>query len=150
MQTPWHVLFDAGYAIRVPAIDARQGFVSKGSASRRPNLPALNVILVSIAARGTTLMANAGNHRAGPEHRRKARQQIHYRASILLEDDPAPRSCAIADISESGAKVTLDSAEELPEQFILLLTSTGSARRLCQVVWRTGATVGVKFVRDID
>jgi hypothetical protein len=97
-----------------------------------------------------TLMANAGNHRAGSEHRRKARQQMHYRASILLEGDPAPRSCAIADISESGAKVTLDSAEELPDQFILLLTSTGSARRLCEVVWRNGTTVGLKFVSNAD
>ena len=75
-------------------------------------------------------MANAGNHRAGSEHRRKARQQMHYRASILLEGDPAPRSCAIADISESGAKVTLDSAEELPEQFILC-SPRPAARGVC-------------------
>ena len=91
-----------------------------------------------------------GNYRSGAELRQKARQQFHYRASILVDNDPTPRSCAIADISESGAKVSLDTAAELPEQFVLLLTSTGSARRLCNVVWRTGTTVGVKFIRGDD
>jgi hypothetical protein len=95
-------------------------------------------------------MATIGNYRAGAEHRRKPRQQFHYRASIIIANDPAPRSCSIADISETGAKVTLDAAGELPEQFTLLLTPTGSARRLCRIVWHTGLTIGVKFIRGAD
>ena len=95
-------------------------------------------------------MAIAGNNRSGAEHRRKARQQFHYRASIFLEDDPVPRSCAIADISESGAKVTLDSRGRAAGAVHSFAHPTGSARRLCRVVWRTGMTIGVKFVRDAD
>jgi hypothetical protein len=94
-------------------------------------------------------MVIIGNYRAGRELRKKRRQPFHYRASIFLENDPVPRPCSIADISESGAKVTFEGADELPERFILLLTRSGSTRRLCRMVWRDGSTVGVEFVRNV-
>jgi hypothetical protein len=92
-------------------------------------------------------MGGSGHYRVGPELRKKARKQFHYRASILVEGDLKPRPCSIADISESGAKVTIDAGEELPERFVLLLTPNGSTRRLCRVVWHADSTFGVKFVR---
>ena len=54
-------------------------------------------------------------------------------------------SCAIADISESGARLALEHDGELPDTFVLLLTASGGPRRHCRVVWRDGLTVGVKF-----
>ena len=86
----------------------------------------------------------------GTDHRKTPRQQFHYRASILLKDDPAPRTCSLADISATGAKVTLDTFEQLPEQFVLLLTPSGSARRLCRVVWQTELVAGVRFANAED
>ena len=63
---------------------------------------------------------------------------------MTSETGPA-RHCAIADISETGARLVLEIDEELPQRFMLLLSSSGAARRICRVVWRDGMTVGVSF-----
>ena len=67
---------------------------------------------------------------ARSELRRKPRRQFHYHASILVEGDK-PFVCAIADISETGARIQLEDERELPDRFILLLTRNGDARRHC-------------------
>jgi hypothetical protein len=90
-------------------------------------------------------MVAAGNVRNHAELRKKRRRQFHYNASILLDGKGTLRPCLISDISESGARIVLDSDCELPECFLLLLTTAGDARRRCRVVWRTGKTVGIEF-----
>jgi len=91
-------------------------------------------------------MVVVGNYRNRAELRRKPRRQFHYDASILLDDKSSPCACALADISETGARIVLESERELPERFILLLSRGGEARRRCRVVWRNGLTVGVEFL----
>jgi hypothetical protein len=88
-------------------------------------------------------MVAAGRTRA--ELRRKPRRQFHYTARILTDQNGPPRKCSISDISQTGAKIALECDEELPDRFVLLLTATGAARRICWVVWRTGTNVGVEF-----
>jgi hypothetical protein len=79
------------------------------------------------------------------ELRTKARRQFHYNARVLLDGNSLPRACAIADISEIGARIMLESECKLPEHFILLLTPSGEARRHCRLVWHDGLAAGVKF-----
>jgi hypothetical protein len=79
------------------------------------------------------------------ELRIKQRRQFHYNASVLLDGSSLPRPCAIADISETGARIMLENECELPERFILLLTPSGEARRHCRLVWRDGLAAGVEF-----
>jgi len=90
-------------------------------------------------------MAAIAGRRAGTELRKKPRRQFHYRARILTSENGTPSACAIADISQSGARIVLAEDEELPQRFLLLLSSQGTARRICRVVWRDGLTVGVEF-----
>jgi PilZ domain len=90
-------------------------------------------------------MVVIGNYRNRAELRKKPRRQFHYDASILLDDKSSPCACAIADISETGARIVLESERKLPERFMLLLSRGGEARRRCRVVWRNGLTVGVEF-----
>ncbi len=90
-------------------------------------------------------MAAAGTSRTRAELRRKPRRQFHYSARILTKKNGSARTCSIADISETGARIVLAKDEELPDRFVLLLSATGEARRICRVVWRTGLTVGVQF-----
>ena len=90
-------------------------------------------------------MVVVGNFRNRAELRRKPRRSFHYNASVLLDGTSPPRPCAIADISETGARIVLESKRELPERFILLLSRGGEARRHCRVVWRNGLAVGVEF-----
>ena len=54
--------------------------------------------------------------------------------------------CVIVDVSEEGARVTPLQGAELPDAFRLQL-DTAYAVGEAQVVWRTGATVGVKLAR---
>jgi hypothetical protein len=90
-------------------------------------------------------MVVVGNYRNRAELRKKARRQFHYDARILADKDTPAIACSIADNSESGARLSLEYAGELPETFMLLLTPKGEARRHCRVIWRDGLTVGVAF-----
>ncbi len=82
---------------------------------------------------------------ARSELRVKSRRQFHYNASVLIDGTSSPRPCAIADISETGARLVLATECELPERFVLLLTRRGEARRLCRLIWRNGLSAGVGF-----
>lgn len=89
-------------------------------------------------------MANAGN-RNRAEQRKKPRREFHYNARIVADKDAPPIACMISDISEGGARIALAREVELPDMLVLLLTESGAARRQCRVIWRDGATIGVKF-----
>src|SRR5258708_39630643 len=90
-------------------------------------------------------MVGAGNSRNRAELRRKPRRNFHYNASVLLDGTSSPQPCAIADISETGARIMLEKECALPERFILLLSRGGEARRHCRLVWRSGLSAGVEF-----
>ena len=77
--------------------------------------------------------------------RKKPRRQFHYNAGVLLDGKSLPQPCAIADISETGARIELATECNLPERFILLLTRKGEARRHCRLIWRNGLSAGVEF-----
>ncbi len=55
----------------------------------------------------------------------------------------------ISNMSGTGAKLTIGDDENLSEEFDLLLSRDGIARRRCRVIWRDGFYAGVKFVPDI-
>ncbi len=90
-------------------------------------------------------MVVVGNFRNRAELRRKPRRQFHYAATVLIDEKGTRCECSIADISESGARIVLEKECNLPDRFVLLLTSSGKARRSCRVVWRNGMTIGVSF-----
>lgn len=52
--------------------------------------------------------------------------------------------CVIADISASGARLTVDDVRLVPDEFVLALST--ELMRKCRVMWRRKTQVGVKFV----
>jgi PilZ domain-containing protein len=90
-------------------------------------------------------MVVIGNYRTHAELRKTPRRQFHYNAQILTDTETSPVACTISDISQAGARLTLERDEKLPDTFALLLTANGGARRQCRVIWREGVTVGVQF-----
>lgn len=90
-------------------------------------------------------MVAAGSDRAQRELRKKPRRLLHYRARILVDRNGKSRPCNIVDISESGARIVLETDETLPKRFLLLLASRGGLRD-CRQVWRDGSTLGVEFL----
>ena len=62
------------------------------------------------------------------------------------------RDCTMEDISETGAKLTVEgSVEGLHlKEFFLLLSSTGLAYRRCELSWVNGDQIGVNFLKTGD
>ncbi|MGX7743110.1 PilZ domain-containing protein [Rhodopseudomonas parapalustris] len=71
------------------------------------------------------------------------------RAQMMAIDGTWRRPCLIEDVSELGAKLTIEgSVEGLNlKEFFLLLSSTGLAYRRCELSWINGDQIGVSFLR---
>ena len=72
-----------------------------------------------------------------------------YDARMMAIDGTWHRACQIQDISETGAKLSVESSiEGLPlKEFFLVLSSTGTAFRRCELAWVNGDKLGVYFKR---
>ena len=69
---------------------------------------------------------------------------MRYSATLVLTGE-VTRSCTLSDISDTGARIDVETAEDLPDQFMLLLSGNGSPRRKCRVIWRQPTQIGVNF-----
>jgi hypothetical protein len=67
---------------------------------------------------------------------------------MMAIDGTWRRDCRMEDVSESGARLTVEgSIEGLHlQEFFLLLSSTGLAYRRCELVWVNGEQIGVNFL----
>ena len=70
-------------------------------------------------------------------------------AQMMGIDGTWRRECTMEDVSESGAKLTINgSVEGLHlKEFFLLLSSTGLAYRRCELAWVNGDQIGVNFLK---
>jgi hypothetical protein len=83
---------------------------------------------------------------------RKSRRVVFergYDAQLMAIDGTWRRPCRLEDISDTGAKLSVESSiDGLPlKEFFLVLSSTGSAFRRCQLAWVNGDNLGVFFLR---
>jgi hypothetical protein len=77
------------------------------------------------------------------QKRTERRMKREFPAQVMLGGF-AKRDCKVVDISESGARIAIRGAIELPLQFNIAFASS---TRPCQLVWRNGTMAGVKFVK---
>ena len=73
---------------------------------------------------------------------------MRYHAILVLAPDVL-RDCSLFDISDTGARIDVEAAEELPDRFTLLLSGNGAPQRTCRVVWRQPNQIGVEFERRL-
>lgn len=75
-----------------------------------------------------------------------------FTAHMMGIDGTWRRSCIMEDVSEIGAKLTVEgSVEGLNlKEFFLLLSSTGLAYRRCELSWVNGDQIGVTFLKQVD
>ena len=83
---------------------------------------------------------------AGAAKKRDVRKSVQQSGWITLDGGFAARQCVVQDMSASGAKITIDDAN-LPDRLRLAFSRDARTGRNCEVVWRRGKSVGVKFVR---
>ena len=80
--------------------------------------------------------------------KRETRKSLQQSGWITMEGGFAARPCVVHNISTSGAKVTIDDdPNALPIKLRLAFSRDASTGRNCEVVWRRGMSIGVKFVR---
>ena len=77
----------------------------------------------------------------------EARKSLYQPGWITLEGGFAARPCVVRDLSSSGAKLTIEDPNTLPAKLRLAFSRDARNGRPCEVVWRRGQTVGIKFVR---
>ena len=58
----------------------------------------------------------------------------------------ADRECTVLDISHTGAKVVVQESQGIPDRFELAFFQSLDKRQKCEVIWRRGKVLGVKFV----
>jgi len=75
--------------------------------------------------------------------RRKQPRLVVNRTTTWRADRGTPRQCLITNISPDGARLFTEDAA-VPEQFDLAIAH--NVTRRCQVVWRLGGEIGVRFL----
>jgi hypothetical protein len=84
---------------------------------------------------------------AGATKKRDARKSLQQPGWITLDGGFAARPCVVQDMSTTGAKITVDDSNVLPGRLRLAFARDARTGRNCEVVWRRGKSLGVKFVR---
>ncbi len=79
--------------------------------------------------------------------KRETRKSLQQSGWITMEGGFAARQCVVRDLSTTGAKVTIDDPNTLPAKLRLAFSRDARTGRKCEVVWRRGKSVGIKFVR---
>ena len=79
--------------------------------------------------------------------KRDSRKLLAQQAWSTLAGGVAARQCLVADISSTGARVTLEEdASQLPGVIRLAFARDARTGRSCQVVWRRGKSAGIRFI----
>ena len=79
--------------------------------------------------------------------KREARKSLRQPGWITLDGGFAARQCVVQDLSSSGAKITVEDASVLTGRLRLAFSRDARTGRSCEVVWRRGKSLGVKFVQ---
>lgn len=87
---------------------------------------------------------------AEPEKPDKHRVAFSREVPVRIQaiDGTWSRSCLMLDVADDGAKLSLaESVESLRlKEFFLILSTTGTAFRRCELVWVNGSEIGVRFL----
>jgi hypothetical protein len=83
------------------------------------------------------------------EKRRNLRRSVTYPAFIDRGDGSPVIECTLCDASQHGALLAVAKPASVPNEFTLVLSSGGAARRRCRVAWRTKDQVGVEFLKEL-
>ena len=77
---------------------------------------------------------------------RSARRRVNKQAWLVFDGEFALRPCTVIDMSDSGARLNIDQSDRLPKRFSLTFSRASRAGLQCEVRWKHGRAVGVKFL----
>jgi|HubBroStandDraft_2_1064218.scaffolds.fasta_scaffold1153573_1 hypothetical protein len=79
------------------------------------------------------------------DRRKRVRRLIDISAKLFTGVDAPIWDCIVMDMSDNGARIALDSLDDIPDRFMLMLGSRSGLAQPCCVVWRAGHQMGVRF-----
>lgn len=82
------------------------------------------------------------------EQRKAVRRMVKLPAKIDTGKGLPLRDCTLVDISDLGARLAVHHAENVPNEFAILLSPFARPFRKCRLVWRLSDYVGVEFDAD--
>jgi hypothetical protein len=91
------------------------------------------------AAGNAALAPQAGEARMAPRRRTLKSGKVAYSDRHVTID------CLLRDMSATGARLRVEGSVAAPDTFELLVPLDGLEAH-CQVVWRSGADIGVRFL----
>jgi len=97
--------------------------------------------VVHLHTAGNTALAAQGEGEA----RVAPRRRMLKAGKIAYADRHVTIGCTVRDMSATGARLRVEGSVTAPDTFELLIPLDGLEAN-CQVVWRSGADVGVKFL----
>ena len=83
------------------------------------------------------------------DRRKHPRKTVRIGATAILANSDAAIECTVVDISESGAKLELTNIDIVPSKLKLFVPDNDFIYE-CEVVWRDGSYLGVKFVNGVS
>ena len=79
--------------------------------------------------------------------KRDVRRSVQQAGWITLDGGFAARQCTVLDLSATGAKIVLEDPSAVTSSKLrLAFARDARTGRDCEVVWRRGKTLGVRFV----
>lgn len=97
--------------------------------------------VVHLHSVGNTALASRG----ADEARSAPRRRMLKSGTIAYSDRHITVACTLRDMSATGARLRVDGSVTAPDTFELLVPLDGLEAN-CQVVWRAGQELGVKFL----
>ena len=88
--------------------------------------------------------AGNGGKVEAPDRRRSRRRRVIKGALIVFPGSFSTITCLILDESDSGARLRPTDTLSCPKQFIL--KPSMGAERDCEVAWRRGTDLGVRYL----
>jgi len=78
--------------------------------------------------------------------KREAKRMIRQQSAWITFNGVVTTECLIMDISKRGAKIVPDGSSVVPARFELSFTLEDPKRKACEVIWRRGRMLGIKFI----
>ena len=83
--------------------------------------------------------------RMEPRHFKREVRRVRHLSAWIKVEGRAHCECQVMDISKQGAKVVVEPPSAVPNHFALAFFQ-GDQTRVCEVIWRRGKMLGVKFI----
>ena len=81
--------------------------------------------------------------------RKRFKREVRRRrcqSAWITADGLMTHECRLNNLSLSGAELVVEVANVLPSRFEIGLVPNSAKTKRCEVVWRQGRTIGVKFI----